>query len=82
MEPKEAVEIALKYYNELFSGSSYTDVRLEELEKYPDSWKVTLGFLEDKANAFNLTSPKRSYKIFDINSNTGDIDSVKIRKVE
>lgn len=82
MTVKEAKDIALQYFQELFAGYSYTDVRLEEVEKFGDDWMITLGYLDPKQEGYSLGIFRRKYKVFTINGETNEVTSVKIRNVE
>ncbi|MBW4491830.1 MAG: hypothetical protein KME26_01705 [Oscillatoria princeps RMCB-10] len=71
-------------------GMLIDDLRLEEVELSEDRkfWLITLGFSRSADKAKNpladlIDSPKyeREYKIFKINSETGEVQSMKIREV-
>lgn len=82
MDAKIAAEIALNYFNELFSGyGKYSDVRLEEVEKMGNEWQITLGYLDKSQEGYSLGLSKRRYKILTVEP-TGEVTSVKIRTVE
>lgn len=66
------------------------DVRLEEAELSEDKqyWLITLGFnrLVDKtsnplADLVAIPNYERDYKVFKINAQTGEVQSMKIRQV-
>lgn len=82
MTAKEATEVALRYFNDLFSGYNYSDARLEEVEKHADNWLITLGYLDRTQEGFSLGIIRRKYKVFTIESSTREVISVKIRNVE
>ena len=91
---KEAVQEAKTYIKQLFSDERIYDLLLEELEKSEDEkyWLVTLGFdVESELNkktspleeAFSITprkSYKRVYRTIKIDSETGEMVSMKGRR--
>ncbi|MEH2182112.1 hypothetical protein [Nostoc sp.] len=77
-------------------GSSLKDLRLEEVELSEDKsfWLITLGFdipkKPPKSQFENLIAPsmastlvlyEREYKLFKVNSQTGEVEAMKIRQV-
>lgn len=74
-------------------GSELKNLRLEEVEKEEgtDHWLITLGYdarsaLPPTSSLFNAPGDvdwkyERSYKLFRINAETGEVESMKIRKV-
>lgn len=77
------------------NGSVPENLRLEEVEKSKDAdhWLITLGYdarsaLPPASSLFASTLDpgakwkyERAYKLFRINADTGEIESMKIRKV-
>ncbi len=72
------------------NGSCIHDLRLEEVEISEDKkyWFVTLGynfadpeFKNVPSIIFSPPKSERNYKIFKINSETGEFESMKIREV-
>lgn len=81
----DAVRIANEYFNELF-GSPYADLALEEVERAANGdWHITLGYSLARRTAtgamVTVTSTPRNYKILAIDSKTGDVKSMKVRKI-
>ena len=77
-------------------GSSLPDLRLEEVELSNDKsfWLITLGFdipkkppksrLENLIPTSLASTPalyEREYKLFKVNSETGEVEAMKIRQV-
>ncbi|MEH2012891.1 hypothetical protein [Nostoc sp.] len=77
-------------------GSSLGDLRLEEVELSEDKsfWLITLGFnipkkppksrLEDLIPISLASTPvlyEQEYKLFKVNSQTGEVEAMKIRQV-
>ncbi|MFN6485118.1 MULTISPECIES: hypothetical protein [unclassified Nostoc] len=77
-------------------GSSLEDLRLEEVELSEDKsfWLITLGFdipkNPPKSRLDDLIPPsltstlvlyEREYKLFKVNSQTGEVEAMKIREV-
>lgn len=67
------------------------DMRLEEVEPSEDKryWLITLGFdiptkaqTESTLEMFNYSRKyERKYKLFKVNSETGEVEAMKIREV-
>jgi hypothetical protein len=86
LEVKEAVKIATEYIQTLFQERQIPELRLEEVELSPDNqfWEVTLSFVVREPTAYlslGDAARTREYKIFRINAETGQVQSMKIRKV-
>lgn len=91
IDVKEAVKIATDYLRQLYEPAELQDILLEEValsddEKY---WYVTLGFSRPvpstdpmrvlTENILNQKKYQREYKVFQIDSATGQVRSMKIR---
>ncbi|MBE9063030.1 hypothetical protein [cf. Phormidesmis sp. LEGE 11477] len=90
-----AVKSASKYLKQVeqVMGSELENLRLEEVEKEEgtDHWLITLGYdarsaLPPASSLFNDPEDvnwkyERAYKLFRINAETGEVESMKIRKV-
>lgn len=96
IDVKTAVESAYKYLQFVrdMIGGQLEDLRLEEVELSEDkhSWLITLGYDLPVKNRSQieelLTSPispkkafRREYKLFRVNSETGEVEAMKIRQV-
>jgi hypothetical protein len=86
----DAKVASLSAYNYLDSlqdvmGGGFQDIRLEEVELTDDKdyWLITLGYdLPDKfKGALGLEVFRREYKLFRVNAQTGEVESMKIRSV-
>ena len=83
---QEAVKIATKTLREIYEGKEFDNLMLEEVELDGFEWFITLGF-DDPAQSTEgpLTllagNPERQYKLFCIDANSGDVKSMKIRRV-
>lgn len=87
LEVKAAVEIALRFLGQMYSGSQISHTRLEEVELAEDgnSWHVTLSYLRDRspteiADAITAAPAVREFKVITILSDTGEVKSMKIRQ--
>lgn len=82
IDAKEAVRIAIDYYKDV-CGESFSGLQLEELDmtEHEDHWLVTLSYVENPLAAL-MGEPKRSYKIFKISRETGQVVSMKIREIK
>lgn len=91
IDVKTAVSAALNYLNFLQDNISkeIQTIRLEEVELSEDKnyWLITLGYDVPVKNQFSsLISPltpvyKREYKLFKVNSETSEVESMKIRTI-
>lgn len=86
LEVREAVKVATEYIQTLFSEKQIPELRLEEVELTPDNqfWEVTLSFVVREPTAYlslGDAARTREYKTFRINAETGQVQSMKIRKV-
>ena len=83
VDVKQAVQIALQHFQELFQDSC-ENIRLEEIEFSDDErfWYVTIGYDPPVSGLIALAGKEiRQYKLFKIDAETGKMASVKIRKV-
>jgi hypothetical protein len=91
---RQAAQSAASYLNEIrdLIDAKLKDIRLEEIELLEDqkNWIVTLGYdvpyEPSPLSVFQFMNPPetaytRNYKIFEVNSETGDVQSMKIRSV-
>lgn len=78
ISPRRAVEIARTY---LKSIKPNTTAMVEEIELSNDRayWFVTLSYPSNQPEGLFGMKTKRKYRIFKINSNTGEVLSMKIR---
>jgi hypothetical protein len=92
IDVKTAVERAYNYLQSLQDKmGDLNDIRLEEVELSQDDrfWLITLGFdLPDNKpqsvmEKITYTLPKyeRNYKIFKVNSESGEVEAMKIREL-
>jgi hypothetical protein len=75
----EAVDSTLTYLQQFEKVLPLANVRLEEFEYDSDdrNWLITLSFADPQASV--LHAPSRTYRTFTIDSDTGDIRSMKLR---
>jgi len=86
LDVKEAVRVATEYIQTLFSEKQIPELRLEEVEMSEDGkfWDVTMSFVVREATAYlslGDSAKTREYKVFKVNAETGQVQSMKIRKV-
>jgi hypothetical protein len=82
LDVKEAAHRASDYFLSLYGGEGSSGVRLEEVELTDDGryWLITLSHpIRDDA-PWELAT-RREYKLFTIDATTGEVKSMKIRKV-
>jgi len=90
VDVRSAVDAAQIYLDSVQDMIGHTeDLRLEEAELSEDKqyWLITLGFnrLVDKtsnplADLVAIRNYERDYKVFKINAQTGEVQSMKIRQ--
>jgi len=84
LDVKEAARRASEYFAGLYPVESNSNVQLEEVELTEDGkyWFITLSYpVPSELAALNFNF-KRKYKVFKIDAETGQVVSMKIRKVE
>jgi len=83
VDVKTAVYAAYQYLRSLqeVMGGTLYNLRLEEVELSEDRdfWLVTVGF--DRAEFPAIMTEDRNYKIFKVNSQTGEVEAMKIRAI-
>jgi hypothetical protein len=87
IDVKEATQIALSYFEDLYGENTFSNVLLEEVEREEEDdtlyWLITIGFTERKQDPSGpLPTSSRRYKRFKINAETGEVVAMKIRSVE
>lgn len=94
LDVKEATQVALSYFEDLYDENAFSNVLLEEVERDEEDgtpyWLITIGFTDENAKrkersglaAISPAAPPRRYKRFKIDAETGDVVSMKIRSVE
>lgn len=86
IDARAAANAAARYFRQLYpnvSSCSLEEVELSEDDRY---WLITLGF-EVSAKAGGgipllLQPPKTKFKVFKVNAQTGEVVSMRIRKLE
>ena len=91
IDVRRAVQSARDYIQDIqdLLESPLENLRLEEIELSEDEqyWLVTLGYDIEKQNNLPMllaSKPQelsREYKLFQINSDSGKVEAMKIRKV-
>ncbi len=83
IDVKQAAQLASQYFAGLYEGPAVSGAQLEEVEITEDGkyWLITLSYPLAEGGLLNLNY-KRRYKVFKINAETGEIMSMKIRKVD
>lgn len=91
IEVKQAIAAAIESVKDFYGEPP--DLLLEEVERSEDDkhWLITLGFsvapATQPANTLQqlsaaLKSPRRVYKVFRVDADTGKVDSMKIREAQ
>lgn len=86
LDVKQAVKVATEYIQSLFSPDQIPELRLEEVELSEDGkfWLVTLSFAPKQNSPYlslGEAAKTREYKIFQVSAESGQVQSMKIRKV-
>ncbi len=74
---KEAVDLARRYSFDLVGSLGEPMLEEVEFDEQGGVWKITLGYF---TNPFNTTF--KEYKTFNIDADTGNLLSMKIRPVK
>ena len=87
LDVKEATQVALSYFEDLYGEDAFSNVLLEEVEREEDDdtpyWLITIGFTETKSGGpMSALASNRRYKRFKVDAETGEVLSMKIRSVE
>lgn len=77
---QDAARQAVEYYSRVSGDNMFNQrVTVEEVEMDERYWLITLGFSEQ---SFSINNPRnKDYKLFKVNKETGDIESMKIRTI-
>ena len=80
IDVKVAANAGAEYLKQLFPDAK--NIQLEEVEISEDEkfWSVTLSFDDGDNYSLHFNRAKK-YKIFKINANTGNVQSMKIREL-
>jgi hypothetical protein len=89
IDVKQAVQAAESYARALFPEAELRHLRLEEVERSENDsrWNITLGWVEPAVSGngivFSAGAQKlpRVYKLFEVDAETGEVTSMKIRDV-
>lgn len=89
IDAKAAVQSAVGYLTSIYPAEQIADVLLEEIDtsKNGGSWLVTLSFYRPKTpmavgtlgQLLGGDVSKRQYKVINVDKNTGEIHSMKMR---
>lgn len=84
LDVKEAARKASEYFAGLYATEKFTNVQLEEVELTEDRkyWLITLSYPVGPELAPLNFNFKRKYKVFKIDAGTGEVKSMKIRRVD
>lgn len=91
MDVKQAVDLAKKYFQEIFGQEGYQGLGLEEVDfdDPTNTWEITIGFFRPMPHQPNNVigqmlryASERSYKIVRISDKTGKVISVKNRELQ
>jgi hypothetical protein len=83
IDAKMAATKAMEYFKELNPG--WPDpILLEEVELTEDGkyWLITLGYFPHSVNPFQAIVPMKAYKVFKINTESGEVQSMLIKTIK
>ncbi|HYG11544.1 MAG TPA: hypothetical protein VD835_16475 [Pyrinomonadaceae bacterium] len=85
IDVKQAAQSASNFIVGLYSNETLSEVMLEEVELSEDGkyWLVTLSFLAPSSSVNSILGIRgRLYKIFKVDTDTGEVVSMKIRELQ
>jgi hypothetical protein len=85
IDVRQAADAAARSLVSLFPEQALANVQLEEVELTDDEkyWLITLSYpLTQKIAVLNLPVIKREYKLFKVDTQTGQVRAMKIRKLD
>jgi hypothetical protein len=85
IDVKQAAQSASNFIAGLYSNETISDVMLEEVELSEDGkyWLITLSFAAPSSSVHPILGIRgRLYKIFKIDTDTGEVLSMKIRELQ
>ncbi len=80
ISPQEAANAAAKYLNGLLRLERAPTVEEVEFSDDANEWLITLGYMPTD-NQFAFSLGQKDYKVFRIKADSGEIVSMKIRKI-
>jgi hypothetical protein len=80
IDARQAAKVAAQYYEEISGERAKLSIEEVEIDDSGDFWLITLG-ISDIYGIGSVGNKVREYKIFKIDAETGEVKSMKIRKV-
>jgi hypothetical protein len=75
IDVKQAVNAAIQYVRDFSEYLPTNGLRLEETELDEEGWHITLSFVD------SVVLANRSYKMFDIDAETGQVRAMRARNM-
>lgn len=92
MDVQDAIRRAKDFVRVAFADEEVAQVRTEEFEfdRERNAWLITLGLMRPAvdtragqiASMLGNTVMKRSYRVFVVNNESGDVDAIRIKKLD
>jgi hypothetical protein len=86
IDARTAAHAAADYFRDLYANVKSFSLEEVELSEDGDYWLITLSFeVGPKTTAgfaIRLEPPKTKFKVFKVNAQTGQVVSMRIRKLE
>lgn len=80
LSPKDAAVAAATYFRAI--TGYHRAVTIEEIERTQGGrWRVTIGYQEEPESPLFIGGVRKAYKVIEIDGNTGEALSMKIREV-
>lgn len=85
VDVKQAIAAAKAYANHVFSDENVANVGVEEVEKEDGIWRITLGLSRPwheagAASLFDPRAPQRTYHVFSVSDQTGEVSGFRLRE--
>lgn len=85
IDPKSAAQLAIDYVREVYGEDNVSEPLLEEIELTTNrnTWKITVSFMRKAQvgmlKGLNQFKTERVYKLLELDAESGEIRSMKIR---
>ncbi len=87
IDARRAADAAARYFKQLYPNVLSFSLEEVELSEDEDYWLITLSFevgprIAGGGLSVRLEPPKTKFKVFKVNAHTGEVVSMRIRKIE
>lgn len=81
IDAKEAAQLAVRYYQDVTNDFNQPSIAEIELTEDASVWLITLAHRAPSSSPFAAMEDKLSFKAFEVSAYTGEVLSMKIKKV-